>query len=504
MKQAPLEALQPNQMKSGRGFPLPNQKPMLALGIALAAGILMSLAYAQVPWWWAAWLAPGAALASLLLVRPEMRGALALAIGLLGGISSLSYYTSVSQSVWIAAAIVFGRAMLWSSMLKLTVSVVERSDARLGMFALPVILAAADTLINRFSPHGGAGSLAYSQMDLLPIVQLASVGGTPAIVFTVGLGGSAFGFLLARFLRRDDLKHVPAAVVMAGLIVGSALIFGTARLQSSDSGDVSRLDTKGLEVALVARDSLSGAEATPDGFRSAYWPALNSVSKSGRLVLLPEALLHVNGTTANRLSAELGRHARNRQATIVAGFVVASDGIIRNRAAIASPTGAITWYDKHHLVPGFEDDSSPGRRFVTIDLGGQKAGIAICKDMHFASMGRSYARLGVDLMIVPANDFVVDRWMTQRMTALRGVEGGYSVVRTARNGNLSMSDPFGRIIVEKASLPQTTTIVASLPDNRLVGLTLYAQIGDLFGWLCAAMTLLTAVALSRQSVTSVP
>jgi hypothetical protein len=46
----------------------------------------------------------------------------------------------------------------------------------------PVLLAAIDTLVSFFSPHGTWGSFAYTQMDGLPVIQIASVLGTPAII----------------------------------------------------------------------------------------------------------------------------------------------------------------------------------------------------------------------------------------------------------------------------------------------------------------------------------
>jgi apolipoprotein N-acyltransferase len=271
--------------------------------------------------------------------------------------------------------------------------------------------------------------------------------------------------------------------------------FGYARLHGADVVDNSRSVPRTSDAALISRDRLTGLDATAAGFRAAYGPALDSAARPGRLVLLPEALLQVDGTTANGLAAELAKLARARTATIIAGFVVNHEGMTRNRALVASPTGGSAWYDKHHLVPGFEADTSPGRRLLVFDRDGQKVGIAICKDMHFPSFGRRYARRGVDLMIVPANDFVVDRWMAARMTTLRGVEGGYSVVRAARQGLLSVSDQYGQILAETASGPQTTTMMASIPTVRLSGPTLYSRIGDLFGWLCIAITLVAFLLL---------
>jgi apolipoprotein N-acyltransferase len=471
------------------------RKPLVVFGLATTAGILLALAYDQTPFWWAAWLGSGVALASLLLVQPRIRMPLAFAIGLVGGVTSFTYYATVSQGASIAALLIGGRALLWTAMLGLSVKVIERIDARLALFALPIVLAAADTAINRLSDHGVAGSLAYSQMDLLPIVQLASVGGTPLIVFAIGLGSSAIGLILALAFGRSELRNVPAAAFIAGLLLVGVFAFGYARLLGADVVDDSRSVPRASDAALIARDRLTGLNATAAGFRAAYGPALDSAARPGRLVLLPEALLQVDGTTANNLAAKLAKLAGARKATIVAGFVVNHEGMTRNRALVASPTGGIAWYDKHYLVPGFEADTSPGRRLLVFDRNGQKAGIAICKDMHFPSFGRRYARRGVDLMIVPANDFLVDRWMAARMTMLRGVEGGYSVVRTARQGLLSVSDPYGRMLAEAASGPQTTTMVASIPNVRLSGPTLYARIGDLFGWLCVAITFVAVLLL---------
>lgn len=471
-----------------RHSPHEARKPLAVFVLATTAGILLALAYAQTPLWWAAWIGSGAALASLLLVQPQIRTPLALAIGLVGGVTSFTYYATVSQGAGIAALLIGGRALLWTAMLGLSVKTIERIDARLAIFALPIVLAAADTIINRLSEHGAAGSLAYSQMDLLPIVQIASIGGTPAMLFAIGLGSSIIGLILALVLGRSDLRNVPAAASIAGLLLVGGFAFGYARLHGANVIDYPRSVPRASDVALIARDGLTGPDATAVGFRAAYGPALDSAARPGRLVLLPEALLRVDGTTANNLAAELAKLAGARKATIVAGFVVDHDGMTRNRALVASATGGIAWYDKHHLVPGFEDDTSPGRRLLIFNLDGQKAGIAICKDMHFPSFGRRFARRGVDLMIVPANDFVVDRWMAARMTTLRGVEGGYSVVRTARQGLLSVSDQYGRMLAESASGPQTTTMVASIPTMRLFGPTLYARIGDLFGWLCVAIT----------------
>lgn len=118
-------------------------------------------------------------------------------------------------------------------------------------------------------------------------------------------------------------------------------------------------------------------------------------------------------------------------------------------------------------------------------IGISHIGIAICKDMDFPTLGRRYAMLGVDTLLVPAWDFDQDALWHARMAILRGVEGGFSVVRSARQGLLTVSDRYGRIVDVTAS---GSAPVATLAARAPLGPgepTVYARLGDGFGWLCA-------------------
>ena len=83
--------------------------------------------------------------------------------------------------------------------------------------------------------------------------------------------------------------------------------------------------------------------------------------------------------------------------------------------------------------------------------GGTTWGIAICKDMDFTSMSVAYGRLGASLMLVPGWDFNLDRTWHGHMAIMRGVEGGFSVARAAKNGYLTVSDDRGRVVSQTRS-----------------------------------------------------
>ena len=84
------------------------------------------------------------------------------------------------------------------------------------------------------------------------------------------------------------------------------------------------------------------------------------------------------------------------------------------------------------MVPYLESDLTPGHENIEVRIDGEPYGLVICRDMFFTHLAQAYSRLGVAALLVPAWDFYVDAWWASRVAALRGVEGGYSVVRASR------------------------------------------------------------------------
>ena len=106
--------------------------------------------------------------------------------------------------------------------------------------------------------------------------------------------------------------------------------------------------------------------------------------------------------------------------------------------------------------------------------------------MRFSALSRKYGAKGVGLLLVPAWDFTVDGWLHGRMAILRGVENGFTIVRAAKQGILTVSDDRGRVLAEQdAATVRFATLLATAPvrhDN-----TLYTRWGDWFAWLNVAL-----------------
>jgi apolipoprotein N-acyltransferase len=179
----------------------------------------------------------------------------------------------------------------------------------------------------------------------------------------------------------------------------------------------------------------------------------------------------------------------------------ASVAMQHNEARVYMRGVAVRSYDKEHLLPPFENIYTPGTSRTLFETRGRAAGqtwgVAICKDFDFTEPARGYGRAGVGLMLAPAWDFRVDDFWHGHIAVMRAVEDGFSLVRAAKRGFLTVADDRGRIVAETAS---NTAPFATLMANVRAGHeeTPFVLFGDWFGW--CAMALLVGVALVAVSL----
>ncbi len=213
------------------------------------------------------------------------------------------------------------------------------------------------------------------------------------------------------------------------------------------------------------------------------------------IVLLPEKLFPISEEDMLSLKQEVQNLAREFDLAIVVGVDESSAQADYNRAYFISSEGIQTYY-KIHMIPGYESHFEIGKGLLVIDYRGKRIGIAICKDLDFPQTIRTYGESEVDLMLVPAWDFYEDDWFHSRMAVLRGVENGFTVVRSARRGFLTVSDGQGRILEEERS--QKSGMVVLLTEvNGDHTQTVYSRYGDFFAWICLAYSLLMVAWVSK-------
>ena len=111
--------------------------------------------------------------------------------------------------------------------------VARRAPAAVAALGFPLAWTTYEFLLSRHSPHGTVMSLAYSQTDVLPLLQLASLTGIWGMTFVLTLVPSA---IAAAWARRSAAALLPAIV-----IGGATLGYGTWRLAQPRGGPTVRV-----------------------------------------------------------------------------------------------------------------------------------------------------------------------------------------------------------------------------------------------------------------------
>lgn len=209
-------------------------------------------------------------------------------------------------------------------------------------------------------------------------------------------------------------------------------------------------------------------------------------ARGAELVVLPE--LWSTGyvlTQASRYGSDrnegifeqIGELARAFGLYLCGSMIEASEGSFFNTQTIYSPDGTLlSLYRKIHLFGLMQEPEflTAGDKLVTVDLPWGKAGMAICYDLRFPEMFRSYALNGAQLFLISAEwpRPRLDHWRT--LLRARAIENQCFVVACncvgEGNGNVfgghsMIVDPWGEILAEGGD--EETVISADL-DLELV------------------------------------
>ena len=352
-----------------------------------------------------------------------------------------------------------------------------------ALFAFPVAWVTYEWFRNFALPHGTAGSLAYTQLNFLPFLQLASVTGPWGMSFLLLMFPAAVA--ISQHLRRAAPKQA-FRVAGAGLgLVAIVLIFGAARLATPVQG--SR-----VTVGLIASDEPGNIDVAEQGakteelFRSYASQAKELAALGAQVIVIPEKLGVIVNSDTKSVDEIFEKLANITEATIVAGMVHVSPLVKSNEARVYAPEAPVLSYDKHHMLPPFESMLKPGTTLTLLQKRSAIWGVEICKDMDFTPLSREYGKKGVGLMLVPGWDFNMDRWWHGHIAVMRGVEDGFSVVRAARNGYLTVSDDRGRILAEtRSDSAAFATLLTAVPAAH--DRTVYLVLGDWFAWVSVAL-----------------
>ncbi|HEY2954883.1 MAG TPA: nitrilase-related carbon-nitrogen hydrolase [Candidatus Eisenbacteria bacterium] len=372
---------------------------------------------------------------------------------------------------------------------------VPRIGGFAATFVLPLAAVAADLLNTVFSPYGSWGSLAYTQLDDLPLVQIVSVTGGAGVVFLIAWFAAVVNwaweqrFVWARI--RFEATAFVAVLVLIHLLGGvrlglrdpspSVRVAGLT-VRTAEAGNLTRrldADAKPAELK-AARAALAALHDT------LFQRSEREVRAGARIVLWSEA----NGLTLKQDEPALLARARELavryRVWLFLALATTTPGSPRyeNQLVMIDPDGSLGFrYHKAKPVPG--DPEMGADRSIPKPVAtrvGKLAG-AICFDMDFPGLIRKAGSLDADILIAPSSDWRAIDPAHTRMAVFRGIENGCAVVRQTNQGLSMATDCRGRVLAAADFF--------ATGDHRMVALvptqgarTFYARVGDLFAWLC--------------------
>src|SRR5215472_15453721 len=454
---------------------------LLASGAVIVTAAMLFWGTGPHPRWWLTSLAP---LPVLLITQRVARGRAFWMATLAWFLGSLNMWFYLLRAISVPIPLVVLLSAVPSCFFGLAVLLyrrfILRADLGKAALSLPVFWVTLEYLNNLTSPHGTFPNMGYTQMDFLPILQVTSLTGIWGITFCLFLLPATMAAVLSQTGTVPQKRKLATVVgVFLALVIG----WGSWRLMFTPGREHS------VKVGLMA----TGAGTTfPHDDTTAlqllreYSDKTASLAAQGaQVIVLPEKIALISDQGVVQADALFAAAAARAKAIIVVGLDRGSLKKRLNEARLYSPEGTPqASYDKHHMIPLFEDADQPGKTITVLDQPSGVWGIQICKDMDFPALSRQYGARGVGLLLVPAWDFTLDGWLHGRMAVLRGVESGFTIIRAAKQGVLTVSDNRGRILAQQdAATVPLAYLVATAPvwhDN-----TLYVRWGDWFAWLNA-------------------
>jgi len=427
---------------------------------------------------WLIWIAPIPILYLSLIVKPLQAFVLAFLAYLIGRMSWFSYLKSVMPMV---PAILFTvlLPLIFAVIVLVTRKIILKSNHWFSVFAYPVLFTAFEYIVFLFSRDGTAASIGYTQSNYLFLSQIASLTGILGISFLISFIPTSI--VLAYYFRKSG-KTAFTLIFLLILLLGDSIIYSLIRLAKPTGG-------KTYNIGMIALDEgtykgIYGKDpAVKLKVAELYLQEISKLADRGaEIILIPEKVVFVNDSTIKEILNKFTELAASRNIQIIIGGSKEEHGTFFNNAWVISNNGKLLAdYQKVNLFEGeVLDGYKTGKNISVFNPGSFNEGVAICKDMDFQHFILGYSKQSPSVLWVPAWDFVTDGFLHSRMAIMRSVEGGFSLVRNARQGRLTISDWRGKVLYEANSENGSNTILLgkiSVEPHP----TLYARAGDWFG-----------------------
>lgn len=469
-----------------------DRRSLVATGLlAAASGLLLGLAF------WGGGLSLLAWIALVPLLVAVRRGGFwrACAAGLVTGavfFGMLLYWTAIFGGLAVAGLVgvmaltmaVFAGGAWWLS---------SRLPMPWPLAAIPALLVLIEAL-RAAGPWGFSwGILGYSQQQIPPVAQFASLAGVLGLSAALALANACLAEVF--LARKREIARFVASGGVAIVTVMAVLGWGLAR--ASTPVELPRLTVAGVQPSIDQWAKFDSSQA--DSIMRILGAQTRAALRERPAILIwPETAVPSSYSEDNPFLQRMRLLAARQGADFLYGsFEPTPEGGITNSALLATPLGTVSRYNKVHLVPFGEYvplrplignigllrmvtvDQRAASAPVLLDSSWGRVGGVICFESSDATLVRRVVNLGAKLLVVVTNDGWFNRTAASeqhfRITAMRAIENGIYTVQVSNNGISGIIDPRGRVLARTRLWDRTVML-------GRVGLgaeeTPYRRVGD--------------------------
>lgn len=377
---------------------------------------------------------------------------------------------------------------------------VNRLPGFVATLVFPLLQVSLEYINAVTNPFGSWASLAYTQHDFLPFLQLLALTGMWGLTFLMAWLAPVVNWAWAQAFV---WQRVRTGLLTYGGILTLVLLVGGGRMalfppQADTLHVASLIQTADYRSFL----NMEGVLASRDRFLELGERMLQQSRQQAQagadVIIWQEGGVPVLQEDEARFIEKARTLAQEEAVYLLLGLLTVSEAFpdvkADNQAVWITPDGDVQWrYLKGRPVPG--EPVVAGDGIIPHEQTGFGAIAAvICFDMDFPAYIRQAGRSGTDVMLVPAWDWREIAPFHTYMASFRGIENGFSIVRATGDGLSAAFDYQGRTLATADAFTTKQAMVSHVPTHGVK--TIYAVIGDLFAWL-SMVGFVTLVGLAR-------
>lgn len=368
-------------------------------------------------------------------------------------------------------------------------------------FVFPIVATAVDFLVSGDSPVGTFGAMAYSQRGFLSVMQLASIAGIWGIAFLINWFAS-----LINHLWDSEFKFTRLSVTFTCLLaisIGFGFVRTLFQTQPEHTANIAGFSLPNGKMPDLIAQLQSGDEV---GFRQSvdelHTQQLNLIIKladaGADIVSLQEGAGLGLTEQVEKLIVEASAIAIEKDIYIVLPTLDLQKTPAENIVHIIAPTGTVVLTHTKYGGNSFEGTLKGDGILKSIETPYGKMSAVICWDADFPSIIKQAGEQNIDLLFIPAQDWLEVRDIHAGMSVFRAVENGMTIFRQTGQGVSNVNDAYGNQYNRVDSFAEETEDFASVQIIQTpIGSvnTIYPTIGDILGTIMLVGMLVLVIGL---------